>query len=156
LLEAFGTLLKNLLFMKASRDAFENLKAHWKELQDIIFEMGEKPLRFLRYFIFSRYDVDILREDEIYGWFARNRKLCGYAASPLGFAKELLLAAQAYRNFFRECDQGGNENRYLESLQLLGGKAARQHLILLLAGRHLPADCSISSLARWKVYSSCT
>src|SRR5690606_28261570 len=91
-------------------------------------------------FIFSRYDVDVLREDEIYGWFAKNEKLCGYAADPLGFAKELLRAAEAYRNFLRGYDQAGNKNRHLENLQLLGGKAARQHLILLLAGRHLPPD----------------
>jgi hypothetical protein len=133
-------LLKNLLFMKASRDEFEKLKVHWKKLQDTIFEMGEKPLRFLRYFIFSRYDVDVLREDEIYGWFAKNEKVCGYAADPLGFAKELLRSAQAYRNFLSGQDQNGGKNRYLENLQLLGGRAARQHLILLLAGRHLPSE----------------
>lgn len=133
-------LLKNLLFMKASRDEFEKLKVHWKELQDTIFDMGEKPLRFLRYFIFSRYDVDVLREDEIYGWFAKNEKVCGYAADPLGFAKELLRSAQAYRNFLSGQDQNGGKNRYLENLQLLGGRAARQHLILLLAGRHLPSE----------------
>ncbi len=133
-------LLKNLLFMKASRDEFERLKVHWKELQDTIFDMGEKPLRFLRYFIFSRYDVDVLREDEIYGWFAKNEKVCGYAADPLGFARELLRSAQAYQNFLNGHDQSGVKNRHLENLQLLGGKAARQHLILLLAGRHLPND----------------
>src|SRR5690606_25727195 len=133
-------LLKNLLFMKANSDEFERLKVHWKELQDTIFDMGEKPLRFLRYFIFSRYDVDILREDEIYGWFAKNEKLCGYASDPLGFAKELLRSAQAYRNFLNGQDQSGGKNCYLENLQLLGGKAARQHLILLLAGRHLPGE----------------
>ncbi len=133
-------LLKNLLFMKASRDAFEKLKSHWKELQDTIFDMGEKPLRFLRYFIFSRYDVDVLREDEIYGWFARNEKLCGYATDPLGFARELLHAAQAYCNFLKGDDHGGVKSRHLENLQMLGGKAARQHLILLLAGRHLSGD----------------
>lgn len=133
-------LLKNLLFMKASRDEFEKLKVHWKELQDAIFDMGEKPLRFLRYFIFSHYDVDVLREDEIYGWFAKNEKVCGYAADPLGFARELLRSAQAYRNFLSGHDQNGGKNRYLENLQLLGGKAARQHLILLLAGRHLPSE----------------
>jgi hypothetical protein len=133
-------LLKNLLFMKASREEFERLKVQWKELQDAIFAMGEKPLRFLRYFIFSHYDVDALREDEIYGWFSKNEKACGYASDPLGFAKELLRAARAYRNFLNGCDQGGTKNRYLENLQLLGGKAARQHLILLLAGRDLPGD----------------
>jgi hypothetical protein len=109
--------------------------------------MGEKPLRFLRYFIFSRYDVEILREDEIYGWFAKNEPLCGYAGSPLTFAKELLNAAGAYRHFLDGRDQHGQKNRYLENLQLLGGKAARQHLILLLAGRHLTGE-SFDRLAR--------
>jgi hypothetical protein len=131
-------LLKNLLFMKADREEFEKLKTDWKALQDVIYAMGEKPLRFLRYFIFSRYDVDILREDEIYAWFSKNEKLCGYASNPLGFARELLRGAQAYRNFLEGQDQNGAKNSYLENLRLLGGKAARQHLILLLAGRHLP------------------
>ena len=92
-------LLKNLLFMKANRDDFEKLKVHWKELQDTIFDMGERPLRFLRYYILSQFDVDVLREDEIYGWFVKNEKECGYGADPLNFAKELIVAAQAYQNF---------------------------------------------------------
>ena len=133
-------LLKNLLFMKASRDQFEKLKVIWKELQDAIFDMGEKPLRFLRYFIFSRYDVDVLREDEIYGWLAKNENLCGYAVDPLAFVRELLRSAQAYRHYLNGHDQSGVNNRYLENLRLLGGRAARQHLILLLAGSHLPRD----------------
>ena len=133
-------LLKNLLFMKASRDEFEKLKVHWKELQDAIFDMGEKPLRFLRYFIFSHYNVDVLREDEIYGWFAKNENVCGYGADPLGFAKELLRSAQAYQNYLTGHSRIGVKNRHLEGLRLLGGRAARQHLILLLAGRHLPED----------------
>ncbi len=143
-------LLKNLLFMKADRGQFDKLKNVWKELQDAIFDMGEKPLRFLRYFIFSRYDSqydkDILREDQIYEWFAKNEKLCGYAVDPLAFARELLNAAAAYRRFLDGQDQHGHKNRYLENLQLLGGKAARQHLILLLAARHL-ADNLFDRLA---------
>lgn len=130
-------LLKNLLFMKAGRNEFEELKKRWKELQDTIFAMGEKPLRFLRYYIFSRYDVEVLREDEIYGWLARNETLCGYAENPLRFAGELLAGAKAYRNFLGGADGSGAKNRFLENLQLLGGRAARQHLVLLLAARHL-------------------
>ena len=131
-------LLKNLLFMKASRAQFDKLKSIWKEMQDSIYGMGEKPLRFLRYFIFSRYDVDLLREDQIYSWFAKNEKLCKYGSAPIEFAKELLAAAEAYQRFLDGSDHRGKKNRYLENLQLLGGKAARQHLIMLLAGRHLP------------------
>ena len=131
-------LLKNLLFMKASREDFEKLKVHWKDLQDTIFNMGERPLRFLRYFIFSRYDVEVLREDEIYGWFSRNEPVCGYATDPIGFAVELHRSAQAYGRFLAGKDQQGEASTRLENLWILGGKAARQHLILLLSGRHLP------------------
>ena len=131
-------LLKNLLFMKASRSQFEELKTLWKRLQDTLYEIREKPLRFLRYFIFSRYDVDeVLREDEIYGWFAKNESKCGYAKQPLRFAQDLLKSAEAYHNFFLGKDHLGRKTRNLENMRLLGGKSARQHLILLLAGRHL-------------------
>lgn len=131
-------LLKNLLFMKASRAEFDRLKTVWKQMQDTLHvDIKEKPLRFLRYFIFSQYDVEVLREDEIYGWLSRNEPRVGYAQRPVKFAQELLEAAQAYRNFLRGVDQHGAKNRYLEALRLLGGRSARQHLILLLAGRHL-------------------
>ena len=133
-------LLKNLLFMKATPAQFDQLKDTWKGLQDTIFKMGEKPLRFLRYFILSRYDVDVLREDEIYGWFSRNEAVAGYGADPVEFASELVRAASAYSNFRTGKDERGNSNRYLENMRLLGGRAARQHLILLLAGRHLSSD----------------
>lgn len=140
-------LLKNLLFMESDQDEFEVLKKVWKELQDTIFDAGEKPLRFLRYFIFSRYSVEALREDEIYGWFSKNQKLCGYAEDSPKFAKELLDAAKAYGLFLKGCDPSGKQRPELQSLQFLGGSAARQHLILLLAGRHLP-DVLFSQLVR--------
>ena len=37
-------------------------------------------------------------------------------------------------------DRHGRPNRYLKNIMALGGRAARQHLILLLAGRHLSDD----------------
>lgn len=131
-------LLKNLLFMKADRSSFEKLKTKWKTLQDTIHQAGEKPLRFLRYFIFSRYEVEKLREEEIYGWFSRNAKLCGFDRDPLGFADELIEAASAYKNFLDARDAAGKERPSLESLNTLAGSASRQHMILLLAGRSLP------------------
>lgn len=131
-------LLKNLLFMKAPASKFDKLKDTWKELQDTIFRMGEKPLRFLRYFIFSRYDVEaVLREDEIYGWFSTHDGVVGYGRDPVDFARELLGAARAYERFRDGKDEKGERNRFLDNIRLLGGQAARQHLILLLAGRHL-------------------
>lgn len=130
-------LLKNLLFMKTPKGQFDRLKHTWKELQDTIFRMGEKPLRFLRYFIFSRYDVELLREDEIYGWLSKNDTLVGYGPEPIGFAKELVSAAKAYECFRAGKNEKGERNPFLDNIRFLGGKAARQHLILLLAGRHL-------------------
>lgn len=133
-------LLKNLLFMKASSSEFDALKRVWKSLQDKIFSASEKPLRFLRYFIFSRYNVEQLREDQIYAWFSSNEPVCGYHGNPLGFANELLDAASAYAYFLRGQDAKGQKRPELQSLHYLGGRAARQHLILLLAGRHLPSE----------------
>jgi uncharacterized protein with ParB-like and HNH nuclease domain len=108
-------LLKNLLFMRAKRDDFERLRAIWKELQDTIYQAGEKPLRFLRYFILANYDVEVLREDEIYGWFVRNEGACGYATAPLRFATDLVAAAKAYANLMSGEDRHGRPNRYLKS-----------------------------------------
>lgn len=133
-------LLKNLLFMKAGSSEFDALKRVWKSLQDKIFLASEKPLRFLRYFIFSRYNVEQLREDQIYAWFSSNEPVCGYNGNPLKFANELLDAASAYAYFLKGQDAKGQKRPELQSLQYLGGRAARQHLILLLAGRHLPSD----------------
>jgi hypothetical protein len=133
-------LLKNLLFMKTPPAQFDRLKVSWKELQDTIDEMKEKPLRFLRYFVFSRYDVDALREDEIYGWFSKNEAAAGYGADPIGFAKELVAVARAYAKFRSGQNEKGERNRYLDNMRILGGQAARQHLILLLAGRHLAPE----------------
>ena len=138
-------LLKNLLFMKADRNQFDKLKNIWKDLQGIIFDMHEKPLRFLRYFILSRDKIKIsrsvLREDETYGWFSKNEKQCGYGSDPILFAEELFGAARDYRNFWKgDVDPSNTKSPYLQSLRLLAGGATRQHLILLLAGRHLSRE----------------
>ncbi len=129
-------LLKNLMFIRTPPDQFEKLKGRWKQLVDILFEADEKPLRFLRYFIFAHYDVDRLREEEIYEWFVKNEKRCGFGADPLGFVEKLLAAARAYANFIGGRDKNGARNRYLDNINYMSG-AARQHLILLLASQHL-------------------
>jgi hypothetical protein len=132
-------LLKNLMFMRANRDDFERLKDKWKDLVDALYKAREKPLRFLRYYIFATYGVERLREDEIYAWFVKNEKKCGYAANPLAFVDSLRSAAQAYTRFVAGKNADGTPNRYLANIRYLSG-AARQHLILLLAGRHLPIE----------------
>lgn len=133
-------LLKNLLFMNSGSAEFARLKETWKELQDTLHAAPEKPLRFLRYYILSQYEETVIREDEIYGWFADNADQCGYKRDPLGFAKGLLSAALAYKHFLHGNDAHGNPSWQLADLRYLGGRAARQHLILLLAGRGLAPE----------------
>ena len=133
-------LLKNLLFMRTSHADYPKLKDRWKTLIDVLDGCGEKPLRFLRYYIMSHHEIDYhrgVREDEIYDWFVKNADACGINDDPLGFAETLIKCAQAHANLLASKDSQGNDNRYLRNLALLGG-ALRQHYILLLAGRHLP------------------
>jgi hypothetical protein len=132
-------LLKNLIFMQASMKDFEKLKVQWKKVIDPLDKAREKPLRFLRYFIFSNYKADRLREEQIYDWLRRNEKDCGYKSAPFNFVSELIDAAEAYTKFAMGLNSDGSENRFLMNIRAMSG-AARQHLILLLAGRNLPDE----------------
>lgn len=134
-------LLKNLLFALTNPDDFDKLKESWKKLQGILFDKKEKPLRFLRYFILSHYDgADDLRENNIYDWFNKNKDKTRHDEDPIGFVDKLIEAANAYCYFLNGVDATGNQSRYMENLKILGGRAARQHLILLLTGWHLSKD----------------
>lgn len=135
-------LLKNLLFMKTPSEDYPKLKDRWKTLVDALDRCGEKPLRFLRYYIMSHHEIDYhrgIREDEIYEWFVEHAEDCGINSDPLGFADYLIKCAKAYANFLDAKDADGRENRYLRNIALLGG-ALRQQFILLLAGQHLPPE----------------
>jgi hypothetical protein len=142
-------LLKNLLFMKTTSSEYPTLKQRWEDLIKILDGCGEKPLRFLRYFIMAHFEMDTkkpLREDEIYGWFTKNSKVAGLDTAPLEFLKNLIQCASAWANFLGAKDVSGAINPYLKNLTLLSG-AARQHFVLLLAGRHLNPS-SFSKLCR--------
>jgi len=135
-------LLKNLLFMKTDTKDYPKLKDRWKTLVDILDRAKEKPLRFLRYYIMSHFELDyskVIREDEIYDWFVRNSASAGIDKNPIGFADKLIECARAHANFLLSKDVTGNEHRYLRNIALLGG-ALRQHHILLMAGRHLESE----------------
>jgi len=135
-------LLKNLLFMKTRKEDYPRLKERWKKLVDTLDAGGEKPLRFLRYYIMAYHEIDYrrgIREDEIYNWFVRHAAECGIEADPLGFLERLIECAQAHANFLACKDTKGNDNRYLRNLALLGG-ALRQQYILLMAARALPQE----------------
>ena len=135
-------LLKNLLFIKTDEQDYPKLKQRWKVLSDLL-DQKEKPLRFLRYYIMSHYEIDWakgLREDQIYEWFGNHTKDTGIDNDPLGFVNELVSCAEAYAYFIAGKDFNGIANVYLQNIGLLTNDAARQHFILLLAGRHLPTD----------------
>jgi Protein of unknown function (DUF1524) len=133
-------LLKNLLFMKSSPREFELLKIEWKKLSDALYKAGEKPLRFLRYYILSEYGVEKLREDELYVWLVRNEARVGFGENPLAFVKGLNIAVNAYVKFTKGLTPSGDRDPDLLSLSVLTGKATRQHLIILLAARLLSKE----------------
>ncbi|MFZ5899573.1 MAG: DUF262 domain-containing protein [Bacillota bacterium] len=135
-------LLKNLLFMRTSKKDYPRLKERWKKLVDILDAVGEKPLRFLRYYIMAHHEIDYrrgIREDEIYDWFVKHAAECGIETDPLGFLERLIECAQAHANFQACKDTQGSDNRYLRNLAFLGG-ALRQQYILLMAARALPQE----------------
>jgi hypothetical protein len=133
-------LLKNLLFIRAPSDQFDKLKLEWKELTDKLYKAKEKPLRFLRYYIFSAFGVIKLREDELYSWLVQNEEKVGFGIQPIAFVEKLNDALTAYLNFLQGYDPHGRNHPAVESLAILAGNTTRQHLILLLAARDLPAE----------------
>jgi uncharacterized protein with ParB-like and HNH nuclease domain len=135
-------LLKNLLFMSAQAGDFAKLKETWKQITDAIYQAKEKPLRFLRYFVFADYDVADakLQEDAIYDWFLKNEKQTGHAHNPIAFVDRLLRAAQIYGRFVAGKGPDGRHEEGINNTRYLGGSAVRQHYILLLAGRNLKKE----------------
>ena len=131
-------LLKNLLFMRASEQDFQELKSNWKQLKKIISDAKEKPLRFLRYFILSNYPISELRQDKVYKKILEHPDIkSDYIDHPIEFTKKLIESAEAYLCFTKSLDAEENSVPYLENITFFAGKAARQHFILLLAGMHL-------------------
>jgi hypothetical protein len=133
-------LLKNLLFRKVKPSDFQKVTADWKELTEEIAKASEtNPLRFLRYFVLSRFDTKTpkpLPEDALYRWLSDNAKTVGIEEKPLAFLKDLLSDARAYRQLSEAKDAKGNTNRFLQNIQVLSGRA-KQHFIILLAGQRL-------------------
>lgn len=133
-------LLKNLLFMRTSSQDYPKLKDRWKRLIDTLDRCREKPLRFLRYFIMSHYEIDVvrgLREDEIYKWFVDHAGELGIDQNPLRFVDTLVDRAEVYAHYSSARDPYGAPNPYLKNISLFSG-VARQHFVLLLAARHMP------------------
>ena len=133
-------LLKNLLFRQAQQDKFDRLTGIWKEMVHTIekTKKGEKPLRFLRYFVLSRYpdarkNGKPLTEDDLYEWLSENQDTIGISNDPVGYAKELLDSARLYQQHVSQ------PRSHLGHIYQLSARA-RQHLIIMLATDGLTSE----------------
>ena len=142
-------LIKNRLFMHENQSSFEKITRSWRTLSDILYKMKENPLRFMRYFIISQYKLEgqfgvgNLSEAKIFKWFDENSNHIGAQEHPAEYVHELNQAARYYRGFFRRDEDHlnpGKPNYHIKNLRLLGGRAARQHLIVLLAASRLEIE----------------
>lgn len=132
-------LVKNLLFSKAKPADFNNIKDIWKDIVHNLQKCKEDntPLRFLRYFLMSRYYDGILREDDIYKWFLseRGKSDTKYETQPLIFAKELKKMSKRYSDLViaTELVKDGGEYPNITNIGFINKYKSRQHLILLMA-----------------------
>ncbi|WP_124640119.1 DUF262 domain-containing protein [Amniculibacterium aquaticum] len=132
-------LVKNLLFSKAKPADFNHIKDIWKDIVHNLQKCKEDntPLRFLRYFLMSRYYDGILREDDIYKWFLseRGKNDTKYETQPLIFAKELKKMSKRYSDLViaTELVKDGGEYPNITNIGFINKYKSRQHLILLMA-----------------------
>lgn len=147
-------LLKNLLFSNAKEEDFETIKQTWKEMLKNLDESGEgdKPLRFLRYFLMARYHNGIIREEEIYKWMISDegKAKINYKLYPVEFAKELKAAAKKYCSFIKATTSWNADLQFpnITGIGFLSKKNSRQHLVLLLALKDSIDNEIISLLAK--------
>ncbi|MCY2687570.1 DUF262 domain-containing protein [Salinimicrobium sp. TH3] len=132
-------LVKNLLFGQANESDFEKIKSTWKDITNNLEACGEgqSPLRFLRYFLMSRYHDKIIREDTIYKWIIspEGKAATNYEKEPLKFAKELNRISKRYSDLVTATEYMKDNGNYpfVTNIGFINKYRSRQHLILLLA-----------------------
>ena len=140
-------LLKNMLFMHIDEGKFEKLSDKWKTLMDTLEGMGEKPLRFLRYYLTATYDISdvkpdfqgIIKEDDIYKWLSNNNDKCHYEEDPEQFTNDMIAGLEYYKLLLNP-DLSVIGRDYLVGIINLMGKSYRLHLVPLLSASSLPSD----------------
>lgn len=141
-------LLKNLLFSQVSSSQFSELKDEWKKVTKPLEQAGQKPLRFLRYFLMANFVIKgdgndpTVREDQIYDWFVtpENAELAGYKDEPFVFVRSLVRNVELYVGFTNGFTRDNQPSPALGSLKQLTGGAFSLHFVLLLAAAPLPKD----------------
>ncbi|MEN5306980.1 DUF262 domain-containing HNH endonuclease family protein [Chryseobacterium cucumeris] len=147
-------LVKNLLFSTAKPNEFNSIKDIWKEIVSNLQKCGEEntPLRFLRYFLMSRYYDGILREDDIYKWFLTDegKKQTKYETNSVVFAKELRALSKRYSELViaTELVKDGGTYPSITNIGFINKYRSRQHLILLLALHENVSDEVIEYLGK--------
>ncbi len=132
-------LVKNLLFSHTKKNDFSKIKEIWKEIIHNLQECGEdqNPLRFLRYFLMSRYYSGVLREDDIYKWIIspEGKNITHYETCPLELAKEFKVISLRYSVLVRATEWMADGSYYpnVTNIGFINKYKSRQHLILLLA-----------------------
>ena len=139
-------LVKNLLFSHTKENDFSKIKEIWKEITRNLQECGEdqNPLRFLRYFLMSRYYNGILREDDIYKWIIspEGKNITHYETCPVELAKEFKTISKRYSELVKATELMADNSLYpnITNIGFINKYKSRQHLILLLA---LHINCNI-------------
>jgi hypothetical protein len=139
-------LLKNLLFTHVKANEFTQLKADWKKITRPLEGAGEKPLRFLRYFLMASYPVAnrrndaVIREDEIYDWLREehNASMCDYGAKPFEFVRKIGRGVERYLGFIEGRGNDGKISDAMGDLKRLTGAGFSLHHVLLLAASSFP------------------
>lgn len=140
-------LVKNLLFSKATPKQFETIKTKWKEITTNLQECGDgnRPLRFLRYFMLARYHNGMLAEDDLYSWIVSKdgKQKLKYEANPLNLVKEMALSSKRYSHLVQATNGDKNKAGFrmypsVVNIGYMNKKGSRQHLILLMA---LDSNC---------------
>ena len=134
-------LLKNMVFRQVKREQFKELNIKWKEITTTLESIKEKPLRFLRYFIMSNFDVGdvkdgILREEQIYDWLSSNNTQCNYEKKPFEFVNLMKANVDRYVSYLKPKDTE-NGNIHLSNISLLAGHSYKLHLMLLLSASQM-------------------
>ncbi|SEM19846.1 Protein of unknown function [Butyrivibrio sp. ob235] len=146
-------LLKNMIFMQVDRNQFSELNTKWKKIMDRISSIDEKPLRFLRYYITSTYDISdetgnikgILPEDQIYKWLTSNDKQCDYKNNPVDFVDHLANGVDRYINYWNP-SQAVKGNNHIINVKNIAGTSYRSYLVMLLAA----VNMDDTALAKYK------
>ncbi|MBK5944755.1 DUF262 domain-containing protein [Halorhodospira halophila] len=132
-------LVKNLLFSEARESDFSAIKETWQRIVKNLESCrdGDKPLRFLKYFLVGRYHRGVLREDEIYKWIisTTGKSALNYQSEPLNLAREMERLSERYARLVNATEDFSNNSAYpsVSNIGFINKYGSRQHLVLLLA-----------------------